>query len=265
MIELHFHCLPGIDDGPDDWDEAVALCRAAAAEGTQTIVATPHVLRDPWINDDAAMRNDLIRELNDRLGGKPLVLPGCEYYFSNDAVELWEEGSAGPLTGLNGSRYLLMEFPVAMIPANAEAVVHELSLIGVTPVIAHPERNLVLSSEPEKLQRLVKLGAIAQVTAGSITGDFGKQAQLATEGFFERGLVHLVASDAHSMTRRPPQLAEAREKVRATWGAEIEAHLIESVPAAIVSNQPLPRFNPQSAIGPRIPLGSCMNQFSRDS
>jgi protein-tyrosine phosphatase len=239
LIDLHFHCLPGIDDGPSGWREAVALCRAAAAEGTHTIVATPHVLRDPWINDDVAKRNDLIRELNDRLEGTPLVLPGCEYYFSNDAVELWELGSAGPLTGLNGSNYLLMEFPATRIPANAESVVHELSLIGVTSVIAHPERNLVFSNEPEKLQRLLKLGAIAQITAASLLGEFGRPTQIICDDFFRRGLVHVAASDAHSVEQRPPLLDRARERVRKSWGIDAADALFESNPRSIVNGDAL--------------------------
>ena len=77
MIDIHFHCLPGIDDGPSTWEEAVDLCRAAGAEGTETIVATPHVLRDPWLNEDRAERDRLLVRLNALLGGKPAVVPGC--------------------------------------------------------------------------------------------------------------------------------------------------------------------------------------------
>ena len=87
LIELHFHCLPGLDDGPLGWDEAVALCRAAANDGSTIIVATPHVLRYPWVNDDAAARDQRILKLNTLLGGQPKVLAGCEYLFSSDALK----------------------------------------------------------------------------------------------------------------------------------------------------------------------------------
>ena len=199
MIDIHFHCLPGIDDGPRNWDEAVALCRAAESDGVDTIIATPHVLRDPWLNEQQIKRDELILELNTRLGGHPAVLPGCEYFFSSDAVNLWQLGAGGPLTGLNRSSFLLVEFPSTTIPMSAEAVFHELSVLGVTPVIAHPERNLVFAEQPEKLRRLLELGAMAQVTAGSIIGDFGKRAQAACDDFFKRGLVQFIASDAHSL------------------------------------------------------------------
>lgn len=237
MIDLHFHCLPGIDDGPSDWDAAVALCRAAAADGVTTIVATPHVLRDRWLNDDAAARDQLLMKLNTLLGGSPAVLPGCEYYFSADALELWEKGSAGPLTGLNRSNYLLVEFPALRIPDQAESVLYEMTVAGVRPVIAHPERNLVFVEQPDKLERFIEIGALAQVTASSITGAFGRAAQNASDEFFERGLIHLVASDSHSLDRRPPSMAKAREAVRQRWGSDAESILFDATPAAIVGNE----------------------------
>ena len=237
MIDLHFHCLPGIDDGPTDWDAAVALCKAAAADGVTTIVATPHVLRDHWLNEDANTRDQMIAKLNTLLGGKPSILPGCEYYFSSDALELWEQGSAGPLTGLNRTRYLLLEFPAKRIPEQAEAVLYEMTLAGVKPVIAHPERNLVFAQQPEKLERFIKLGALAQVTAASITGDFGRAAYAAAEEFFRRGLIHLVASDSHSLDKRPPAMSAAREAVRQRWGTQAESLLFEATPNAILNNE----------------------------
>jgi protein-tyrosine phosphatase len=240
VIELHFHCLPGIDDGPPGWDDALALCRAAAADGVETIVATPHVLREGWINDDPSARDQLILKLNTLLGGTPAVLPGCEFWFAADIVELVEKGAAGPLTPLNRSRYLLVEFAPGLVPASAEPAFHELALLNVVPVVAHPERNLVFARDPERLESLVSRGAVAQVTAGSLLGEFGNLAQAAAEEFFKRGLVHVVASDAHSLEVRPPRLAAAREKVRKAWGAEAEAGLFEGNPRAIVRNEPLP-------------------------
>jgi protein-tyrosine phosphatase len=239
MIEVHFHCLPGIDDGPADWDEAVALCRAAAADGTTTLVATPHVLRDPWVNDDPAARDKAVIQLNGLLGGEISIVAGCEYYFSSDAVELVEKGGRGPLIGLNRSRYLLLEFAPTGIPAGTDAMFHEISLLGVTPVIAHPERSRFFAETPARLQDLVSRGAVVQITAGSLLGDFGVGALAACQDFFRRGLVHVVASDAHSLNRRPPRLAAARRWVRKSWGRAAEANLFEGNPRAIIASDPL--------------------------
>lgn len=240
MIDLHFHCLPGIDDGPRDWDESVRLCRAAAEEGTDTLVATPHVLRDGWINDDSLVRDQLILRLNTLLGGRPSVLAGCEYAFSGDVLELLERGSTGPLTRINRGRYLLVEFAPGEMPAGTERLFHELSFLDVVPVIVHPERNSLFTDDPERLADLVRRGARVQITAGSLLGDFGYGPLDACEEFFERGLVHLVASDAHSLERRPPRLAPARRRVGMEWGKDAEVGIFESNPEAALRSEPLP-------------------------
>jgi protein-tyrosine phosphatase len=248
MIDVHFHCLPDLDDGPADWDQAVALCRAAAAEGTTTVIATPHVLREPWFNDDPAVRDRLILKLNSLLEGNPSVLAGCEYYFSSDAIQLFEGGKWGPLTGLNRTKYLLLEFPSGQVPSGVEAVFHELSLLGVTPVIAHPERDRWLADRPSRVEDLVSRGAIVQITAGSLLGDFGIDASTACEEFLRRGLVHLIASDAHSVSRRPPRLAAARRHVRRNWGKRAEIDLFENNPKALLQSESLPSIGHESRV-----------------
>ncbi len=228
MIDIHFHCLPGIDDGPATWDDAVALCRAAAEEGTETIVATPHVMRDPWINEDRAERDRLLVRLNALLGGEPAIVPGCEYFFAAEVLELWERGSEGPLVGLNRGSALLIEFPAYAVPTNAEFIFHELAVMNVQVVIAHPERNGELARNPERLASLVAKGALTQITAGSILGEFGRGPLAAAEEFHSRGLVHIIASDAHSLKRRPPRMGAARRWVEKHWGRAAEIAMFET-------------------------------------
>lgn len=249
VIDLHFHCLPGIDDGPEDWEGAVALCRAAAVDGITSLIATPHVLRAPWVNEDAAVRDQLILKLNTLLGGRPSILAGCEYFFSADAVDLWEKGRAGPLIGLNRSRYLLMELPHGPLPPTLHGILHELALIKVVPVLAHPERNRAFAEDPGALKELVSRGAVVQITAASLLGLFGDGPLAASEEFLRSGLVHLVASDAHSVAYRPPRLSAARERVRKVWGDEVEMGIFEANPRAVLSSDPLPwsGFSPRAA------------------
>lgn len=218
----------------------MALCRAAAADGTTSIVATPHVLRQGWVNDDPAVRDQLVLKLNTLLGGTPAILPGCEYWFSVEAMDLVNAAGSGPVTRLNRSRYLLVEFPSGSVLESAEAVFHELSVLDVVPVIAHPERNAVFARDPSRLARLMERGAASQVTAASLIGEFGKSAQAAADEFLSLGLVSVVASDAHSVSTRPPRLSAAREKVRKDWGEEVEAGLFDANPEAIVRSAPLP-------------------------
>ena len=240
MIDLHFHCLPRVDDGPASWEDAVALCRAAAAEGTTRIVATPHVLRNEWVNTNPVARERLVGALNERLGGSPRILPGCEYYFSNDVVGLAKKGPMSPLTGLALGTYLLTEFNPGLVPPSAVAAFHELRVLGLHPVIAHPERHPVFQRKPEQLADFVARGAFVQITAGSLVGDFGKTAQKACEDFLKLGLVHVVASDAHSIAQRPPRMAPAREKIRKKWGADVERGLFVDNPEAILASRLVP-------------------------
>jgi protein-tyrosine phosphatase len=240
LIDIHFHCLPGLDDGPANWDEAVALCRAAARDGATRLIATPHVFRGEWINEDVGTRDDLVLRLNTLLGGRPAILPGCEYLFSREALALLDHGKDGPLVGLNRSRYLLVEIPPEVPQSAVEATFHEFTIAGVTPVIAHPERHVGFRREPERLERLVARGARCQVTAGGLLGDFGERTAEAVHDFFRRRLIHFVASDAHNLDRRPPRLSAARERVRASWGAEADAGIFEANPEALIASEPLP-------------------------
>ena len=240
MIDLHFHALPGLDDGPATMEESAALCRRAAEEGTTHVVATPHVLREPWLNEDPAARAALLAELNGRLGGSPAVLPGCELMFSFDILELVEKGAEGPVVGLNGGRFLLVEFAPGFVPKGSADLLRELAFAGHVPVVAHPERNLVFGRNPGRLVELVERGAVVQVTAASLLGDFGRTIQEVSCRFFEDGLVHLVASDAHSIGARPPRMEAARAWVRRTWGDEAETSLFERNPEAVVGGRPLP-------------------------
>lgn len=240
MIDVHFHCLPGIDDGPATWDQAVALCRAAAEQGTSTIVATPHVLREQWLNEDPSARDELVLKLNTLLEGRPAILPGCEYFLSSDAVEQVERGRWGPLTTLNRGRYLLLEFPPGPVTSEAEAIFFELSLLSITPVLAHPERHAELARTRKRLEDFVARGALIQVTAGSLLGDFGEGARQVSRDLLDRRLVHLVGSDAHSLDRRPPRLADAREAVWREWGHEVATGLFDDNPSALLRSDPLP-------------------------
>src|SRR6185369_16719370 len=166
--------------------------------------------------------------LNALLGGEPAIVPGCEYFFAAEVLELWERGSEGPLVGLNRGSALLIEFPAYGVPMNAEFIFHELSVMNVQAVIAHPERNGELARNPDRLASLVAKGAMTQITAGSLLGEFGRAALDAAEELHTRGLVHTIASDAHSLTRRPPRLADARRWVEKNWGRAAEIAMFET-------------------------------------
>lgn len=251
MIDLHHHCLPGIDDGPEQWDLAVAQCRAAFQEGVHTIVATPHVHREPWINPDPAVLRDLVDELNERIGGAPRVLPGCEYYYSHDVIEQLSE--SGSIITLADSRYFLTEFPSSMLPAGLERSFFEVALEGRVPVIAHPERNRRVQDNTDVLVELIQRGAKCQITAGSLVGRFGERSERTAFELLDREMVHFVSTDTHDLERRPPMAAAAIEVLEDRYGDDRARNLTELNPLAVIEDRelvydPAPRVSTDTSL-----------------
>ena len=237
MIDIHHHCLPGVDDGPRDGAEAVALCRMSAEEGIEAIVATPHVLRGRWKNTSRAQLESILADLQSRVGDAPRLLLGSEYFFAHDIAEVMRGGAIIPLAG---SRYILVEFVSHAVPPLVLQPLHAVMLDGWTPVIAHPERNAVLQSKPELVAQLVRAGVKMQVTTGSVTGDFGEEARSAAIRLLRLGCVHFMATDAHNRPKRPPRFRQARAKVADLCGEGVARALFVDNPRAVIEGKGLP-------------------------
>lgn len=260
MIDIHHHCLPGVDDGPREWDEAVAMCRMAADEGIETIVATPHVLRGRWPSMPRPELEAKIAELRTRVGDTPRLLLGSEYFFAHDMPDVLRDGVS--IVPLAGSRYVLVEFASNSIPPLVEQPFYRLQLDGWTPVIAHPERNIVFQHKPELLVTLIEHGARTQVTAGSLLGDFGPDAQRMARSWIRDGMVHFLATDAHNMTKRKPRMRDARETLRELAGDAVTEALTYGNPRAIIENRPL-AYEPEPSIRPASGFLSRLQRFLR--
>ncbi|HKI04890.1 MAG TPA: CpsB/CapC family capsule biosynthesis tyrosine phosphatase [Thermoanaerobaculia bacterium] len=241
MIDLHCHILPGVDDGPQSLEESVAMCRLAAADGCTAMVATPHQRRGEWWNADRERLAALAGELQERVAPGFRVLLGGEVHVDSELLsEVEKLPDGGGILPLAGSRYLLIEFGSSGTPTEGIHLVHELVVAGWRPIIAHPEFIPWLSPEPELVARLAALGAMTQVTAMSVTGDFGRRAQTEALALLDAGLVHFVASDSHGVRRRPPGLRRARYLIAGRCGEEVARRLFEDHPQAVVEDRPLP-------------------------
>jgi protein-tyrosine phosphatase len=238
MIDLHHHCLPGVDDGPHEWDEAVAMCRMAADEGIETIVATPHVLRGRWKPWTPADLADRLNDLQHRANGVPRLVLGSEYFFAHDMVEVLAAGKS--IVPIAGSKYVLIELAANSVPPMIEQPLYRAQLEGWTTILAHPERNLVLQSRPELVAELIGHGVKMQLTAGSLLGEFGPEARRAAEVFLDRGMVHFMATDAHNTDKRPPRVRAAVDLVRQRYGDAIATSLTIENPRAVLENRALP-------------------------
>ncbi len=235
MIDLHAHILPGLDHGPGDWEEALAMCRIAVEDGIGTLAATPHV------SETFPNRRERIREAVDELrarlvaAGIPLaVVAGGDYHIRPDLAP----GSVLTLGG-NG-RYFLLEFPYQVLPPRADAFIRVLRGRGLAPIVTHPERTASLQHDWRRLEPLVREGALVQLTGGSLLGHFGPQARAAAERYLAKGWAHVLASDAHWATERVPRLAEARAAAARIVGEAAAAALVEANPLAVLEGRELP-------------------------
>lgn len=201
MIDFHCHILPGIDDGAKDWAESLATAQYLSQQGVTGVVATPHYM-EGFFTPSAAIVLPLVGELQERINQAGITLqiyPGCEAQLTPDLPELVQQGQV--LTINNQGKYLLVELPFYEIPRYTEDILFRLRLAGVTPILAHPERNEELARDIDQVAKLVNQGCLIQLNLGSLHGMFGSTAEKAARKLLKRGLVHVVGSDMHGMER----------------------------------------------------------------
>lgn len=235
MIDLHCHLLPGVDDGAPDLATSLAMARVAADDEIKVIACTPHIYPGMYDNNGPAIRR-AVAELQIRLeeAGIPLRLTlGADTHIAPDLVAGLR---AGRVPTLHDSRYFLLEPPHHVAPPRLAETVFDLLAAGYVPVITHPERLSWIEDRYETFVELARRGAWLQVTAGSLTGRFGKAARYWGERLLDEGWVHILATDAHGVDRRPPLLAEGRRVAERWLGAGEALHLVETRPQGILHN-----------------------------
>lgn len=236
MIDIHSHPLPEVDDGAKTFDDAVAMCRMAANDGTTHLVATPHCNYtypfNPQVNEQK------LRELQQAVGPAPQLLLGCDFHLSYDNIQQIVR-NRGSYT-INHTRYVLVEFDDHFVPRNMDNVFYELQVAGLIPILTHPERNPVLQRKPDLLYPWVTHGCLAQITAKSYTGGFGSHARELSEMWLDRNLVHFFASDAHDVKYRPPLLSVCYEKLASTRGKAEADRIMKKNPEAVINDRRLP-------------------------
>ena len=202
MIDTHAHILPGLDDGAETMEQTKRLLEKAVEEQLTGIIATPHAFHPNFNTNLAALKKQL-ELVNSWIAQQQLplkVYSGQECRLSD---KLPERLAAGEALTMAGSRYVLLELPSSGIPAYTVPIIQQLITSNYVPIIAHAERNQGIIENPERLKKLLLHGAMAQVTAGSVAGSFGKAIQGTAMSLIDANLIHVYGSDVHSLDKRP--------------------------------------------------------------
>lgn len=236
MIDIHHHLIFGLDDGAQDIETSLAMVEMAQADGITHIVCTPHANSfHPYLPEENAAR---LAQIQARCGDGVTFGIGCDFHLSYDNIE--DAMQHRTRYTINEKNYLLVEFPDFGIPQSISQTFYEMMIAGITPILTHPERNQTLAAQPRRIAEWLRIGCLVQVTAGSLTGKFGKTTQRVSEQLIRDQWVHFLATDAHNTTSRPPQMREAYDWVKRNQGEECAERLCVTNPRAAFYGEALP-------------------------
>jgi protein-tyrosine phosphatase len=252
VIDIHSHILPEIDDGARSLDEAVEMARIAAQDGIEYMVSTPHMFNGISNNPEPPEILDRVAALNEAIGADGLkILPGNEVHVSHD---IDRHARNHRVTTINQRNYMLVEFPQLTVPVGVDDLFYRLLLQGVRPILVHPERNGQIQSHPSIVAKFIERGVLIQVTAMSVTGEFGPAAKACADVLLRHDCVHFLATDTHRTKSRPPILSRGRDAAAAIVGPDRANALVEDNPRAVINGEALQTPQPipfRSASKPR--------------
>nr|WP_255771917.1 CpsB/CapC family capsule biosynthesis tyrosine phosphatase [Microbulbifer guangxiensis] len=240
---MHSHLLPGVDDGADNLATALALARAAVADGITHAVLTPHIHPGRYENTASSLRpafEQFQRALETEFCAEEPSLQvalAAEVRLTDDLPALLERGEIPFVGEWQGDRILLLELPHSHIPPGTDQLIQWLAKQGIRPLIAHPERNRDVLRNLARLRPLVEADCLFQVTAGAVAGDFGPGAETRARQLLEKDLVTVLASDAHHLERRPPAMSRGRDAAAAIIGESRAQELVLDNPRRLSACQ----------------------------
>lgn len=237
IFDIHCHILPGVDDGARNELSMERMLRIADSEGIDVIVATPHFAYGREIEklEDIKSKYESVRQLWKERGPQKELYLGNELFYSDGLVDSLEAGVA--LT-MNGTRYILVEFPVAAEYSYVESAIRKLQYAGYIPIIAHVERYAKLQ-DAKRIQSLVDMGAYMQVNVSVILGKHGFMAKYFVMKLLKLGLVHFVGTDAHSSRERKPEMKQCVQYLEKKLGVSKAHQILKKNPKKMLRGERL--------------------------
>lgn len=243
MIDLHCHLLPAIDDGPRTLEEALDLARSFVADGITIAVATPHLMprtaHNTWprIETTFATYKEALMESGITLD----IRLAAEVRVSIEVLELISQEKAPVLGYAREKSVILLEFPhTELLPAGSEELMRWVIRQNKIPMIAHPERHKTFQRHPERLEPFLQMGCLLQVTGGSLLGKFGKEAEKLALSLLDSDQITVLASDAHDIRQRPPNLSATLDIVRMRKSESVARRLLRDTAAHFLGMPAVP-------------------------
>jgi protein-tyrosine phosphatase len=241
--DLHSHILPGFDDGARDEGQFLEMATIAVAGGTSRIVATPHCdLESTQLDLDEVSTS--VAEHSALLASKGMqleLLCGAEVRINAGLFVLAEDGG-GSLARLgigDVRKFLLVDLPLFDLPVPTHEALFRIQLSGMTPILAHPERNRYLIRHPSIVREMVERGIELQVNSGSLEGIYGRHARQSALALIQEGAARLIASDAHQPNGRGPDLSGAATIVERRLGSEAAGIMFQLNPDRVIQGEDL--------------------------
>jgi protein-tyrosine phosphatase len=239
MIDLHCHLLPGIDDGAQTEEESIGLLQQAIADGITHMVLTSHVQPGRYNNNFNNLQIPFQR-LQEIVKVRQLTIKlslGGEVRLCDEILQLFADDNIPFIGTYNNKKVLLLELPHNSIPAGSDKLIDWLMERNILPMIAHPERNKAIIDDISKAKPFIMSGCLFQLTAMSVTGDFGKKAYGIAHQFLDQGLATIIASDAHNSKRRPAILSKAFNHVAEKYSEALAKELLIETPGRILASR----------------------------
>jgi protein-tyrosine phosphatase len=231
--------LPGIDDGPVSFEEALEMVKVSYDNGIRHIAMTSHLNHpldfsgeddyDGVLCDFKKLVYEKYPDLN--------IYKGAEVYISRNMLSEMDKIN---IRTINDTKYVLVEFARNIRFIEMDMAAHELKILGYTPVIAHVEEYHELREKYDEIRQLKDDGVVIQCNSG----DFKKNSRYSrcVRELLKRNLVDIVASDCHNMDKRPPGLMKTYEFVKRKYGMETAERIFIENPERIIKGEKLPKL-----------------------
>jgi len=237
-IDIHNHIIPSVDDGSKDWEMSGQMLRMAYNEGIRTIIATPHY--HPRLNNPAQKTLQLalerLRQMAHKINKSFDIYLGNEIYYHDSALSALDFGVVNTIAGSN---FILVEFSADKDYLDIKNAINRLQMGGYYPILAHVERYINLQKELDRILQLVNMGIYMQVNAASVTGENGFETKRFVKKLLKKQLVHLIGTDAHNISRRPPKMKKCVQYLERKFGLDYTKQLIYTNALEIINNSPI--------------------------